>query len=187
MNTRKFSEAMGEINDKYVVEAISYNPKSKTTLHRRLSIAMIAAILALLLIGAGVAAIIDHLSQEIELSQTTGNVTVTVDSATIGYDNFFLLLRVDGPEFSGRHGYSFENVIMNKVFIFRANPAIVSVKVNRNICHMVSQSTQFFNLNYLTINFRSNLISAARRSGNCFSFSDKIASILCSSALESFT
>lgn len=143
MNTKKFSEAMSEIDDKYVEEAISYSHKAKAIPNRRrLSVALIAAILALLLIGAGVAAIIygdsiqnwfehywevitgqqmsdeqaatiDHLSQEIELSQTVGDVTVTVDSATIGYDNFFLLLRLDGLELSDRYGYGFENIIMN--------------------------------------------------------------------------
>lgn len=142
MNTKKFSDAMGEIDDKYIEEAISYSPKAKAAPRRRLSVALIAAILALLLIGAGVAAIIygdsiqnwfehywevitgqqmsdeqaatiDHLSQEIELSQTAGVVTVSVDSATIGYDNFFLLLRVDGLQLSDRYEYGFEHILMN--------------------------------------------------------------------------
>ena len=56
---------------------------------------------------------IDHLSQEIGLSQTIGDVTVTIDSATVGYDNFFLLFRVNGIEFSNKHGYGFEQVIMD--------------------------------------------------------------------------
>ncbi len=109
---------------------------------RRLPAALIAAILAMLLMGAGVVAIIygdsiqnwfshyweritgqqmsgeqattiDHLSQEIGLSQTIGDVTVTIDSATVGYDNFFLLFRVNGIEFSNKHGYGFEQVIMD--------------------------------------------------------------------------
>lgn len=134
MNTKKFSEAMGEINGRYIEEAISYRPKAKTTPHApRWSVAVLAAILTTLLIGAGVAAIrygdsiqnwfhhsweaitgrqmseeqaaiIDHLSQELELSQEVGGVTVSVDSATVGYDNFFLLLRVDGLRLSDRSG-----------------------------------------------------------------------------------
>lgn len=143
MNTKKFSEAMGEINGRYIEEAISYRPKAKTTPHApRWSVAILAAILATLLIGAGVAAIrygdsiqtwfnyyweaitgrqmseeqaaiIDHLSQELELSQGVGGVAVTVDSATIGYDNFFLLLRVDGLKLSDRDEYGFEQVKMD--------------------------------------------------------------------------
>lgn len=103
MNTKKFSEAMSEIDDKYVEEAISYSPKAKITPHRRLSVALIAAILALLLIGAGVVAVIcgdsfqswfshyweeitgqsmseehtaviEHLSQEIGVSQTVADM-----------------------------------------------------------------------------------------------------------------
>lgn len=136
MNTKKFSEAMGEIDDKYIEEAISYSPKAKITPHRRLSVALIAAILALLLIGAGVVAVIygdsiqswfshyweeitgqsmseehtaviEHLSQEIGVSQTVGDITMTVDSATVGDDNFFLLLKVDGMNFSDKHSYNF--------------------------------------------------------------------------------
>lgn len=56
--------------------------------------------------------VIDHLSQEIGLSQTVGEVSVTVDSATVGDDSFFLLLRVDGMKFSKRYSYGFENVLM---------------------------------------------------------------------------
>ena len=116
-------------------ETAIYNHESVTPrmLKRRFPAALIAAVLAMFLMGAGVAAIIygdsiqnwfshyweiitgqqmsdeqattiDHLSQEIGLSQTVGDVTVTVDSATVGYDNFFLLLRVNGIEFSSKYG-----------------------------------------------------------------------------------
>ncbi len=109
---------------------------------RRLPAALIAAILALLLMGAGVATIIygdsiqnwfshyweavtgqrmtesqttviDHLSQKIGISQTVDEVTVTVDSATVGDDNFFLLLRVDGLKFSDRYSYGFSSIDMD--------------------------------------------------------------------------
>lgn len=145
MNKKKFAEAVSMVDDKYYEEAITYKQNVKTKSvprFRRLSTALIAAILALLLMGAGVAAVIygdsiqnwfshyweiitgqqmsseqavtiDHLSQEIGSSRTVGDVTVTVDSATVGYDNFFLLLRVNGIEFSSEYGYGFEQVIMD--------------------------------------------------------------------------
>ena len=147
MNAPKFSNALGKIDDKYVIEAVTYDCKNQggitsKTLKRHFSVALIAAILAMLLMGAGVAAIIygdsiqswlghyweiitgqqisdeqaaiiNHLSQDIGLSQTVDEVTVTVDSATVGYDNFFLLLCVNGFEPSNRHGYGFEHVTMD--------------------------------------------------------------------------
>ena len=60
----------------------------------------------------GQTAMIDHLTQEIHQSQTVDGVTVTVDSATVGDDNFFLLLRVEGADFSKRWGYRFEEMTM---------------------------------------------------------------------------
>ncbi|MBQ8834858.1 MAG: DUF4179 domain-containing protein [Oscillospiraceae bacterium] len=62
--------------------------------------------------GEGQTAVIDHLTQEIGISQTVDGITVTVDSATVGDDNFFLLLRVEGAEFSRRHSYGFDEVHM---------------------------------------------------------------------------
>ena len=53
--------------------------------------------------------LINHLNQDIGLSQTWGEVTVTIDSATVGDDNFFLLLRVEGLEFSKNYSYNFED------------------------------------------------------------------------------
>lgn len=142
MNAKRFSAAMGEIDDRYIDEAITYRPRA-VSWHskRRLPAALAAAIAALLLMGCGVAtimygdsiqswfghyweaitgqemtegqtAVIDHLSQEIGISQTVGDVTVTVDSATVGDDNFFLLLRVEGLKFSNRYGYGFSRTDM---------------------------------------------------------------------------
>lgn len=108
---------------------------------RRLSGAMAAAIVMLALLGCAVvgtvyggsiqdwfahrwetvsgqpmsdgqAAVIDHLSQDIGLSQTVDGVTVTVDSATVGDDTFFLLLRVEGKRFSKRYNYAFHEMSM---------------------------------------------------------------------------
>lgn len=147
MDVPKFSNALGKVDDKYVIEAATYDCKhqgiaASKTLKRRFPAALIAAILAMFLMGAGVAAIIygdsiqswlghyweiitgqqisdgqaaviDHLSQDIGLSQIVNGITVTADSATVGSDNFFLLLRVNGLKFSDRYGYGFEQVIMD--------------------------------------------------------------------------
>ena len=134
---------MGEIGDKYISEAIVYKSEAASPhLRRHFPATLIAAILALLLMGAGVvaiiygdsiqswfsyywkaitgqsmtegqAAVIDHLSQEIGISQTVDDVTVTVDSATVGDDNFFLLLRVEGLKFSNRYSYGFLSIDMD--------------------------------------------------------------------------
>ena len=45
--------------------------------------------------SSGQAALIDHLSQEIGVSQSIGDVTMTVDSATVGDDGFYLLFRME--------------------------------------------------------------------------------------------
>lgn len=137
MNPRQFSELLGEIDARYIEEALSYAPPARRFLpFRRLAAALAAAILALCLLGAGAAAglygdsiqdwfahcwqaitgqpmsqgqaaVIDHLSQQIGVSRTDGEVTVTVDSATVGDDTFFLLLKVEGLYFSSRHSYNF--------------------------------------------------------------------------------
>ena len=141
MNAKKFSDAMSELDSKYVNEALFYNAKANRRRHsQRLPVALIAAILALLLMGAGVVAaiiygdsiqswfgyyweeitgqsmseehlaVIEHLSQDIGVSETVGDVTVTVDSATVGDDSFYLLLKVDGINISDTpdtHSYNF--------------------------------------------------------------------------------
>lgn len=126
MNARQFSEALGELDSSYLAEAISYDVRpGRTRRLRRLPAALIAAVLALLLMGVGVTAavywgeipgwlsrrweemtgqpmgegqqaVIEHLSQVIGLSQTVDGVTVTLDSATVGYDGVSLLLKLEG-------------------------------------------------------------------------------------------
>lgn len=117
---------------------ITHASIARTNAGRRLVIMIAAALLALSLMGAGAAAVIygdsiqnwfeyhfnavyhrpmseeqvaliNHLNQDIGLSQTWGDVTVTIDSATVGDDNFFLLLRVEGLEFSKNYSYNFED------------------------------------------------------------------------------
>ena len=58
MNAKKFSDAMSELDTKYIDEALSYNSQT-TSRHfkRKWTVALIAAILALCLMGAGVAAV----------------------------------------------------------------------------------------------------------------------------------
>jgi len=104
---------------------------------RRFLIVLIAAILALFLMGAGLmaskygdsiqswftycwkeitgqdmsdphASVIDRLSQRIDLSETVEGVTVTVDSATVGEGSIVILLRVEGLAFSKKHEYGFD-------------------------------------------------------------------------------
>ncbi|MDO4581768.1 MAG: hypothetical protein Q4B96_04190 [Bacillota bacterium] len=58
MNTKKFSEALGEIDDRYINEAITYEPQAASPrLKRRLPAALVAAIIAVFLMGAGVVAV----------------------------------------------------------------------------------------------------------------------------------
>ena len=135
---------LGQVDDRYIEEAAPGREQLlRPARHpgRRVSAALLAALIALCLMGAGVVAalcgdsiqswfgqyweavtgqtmsreqraVIDHLSQEIGLSRTVGDVTVTVDSATVGDDNFFLLLRVKGLSFSKKYNYGFDAVDM---------------------------------------------------------------------------
>lgn len=58
MNTKKFSEAMGEIDQKYIEQAISYGvaPVSSSPTKYRLPLVLVAAVMAVFLMGAGVVA-----------------------------------------------------------------------------------------------------------------------------------
>lgn len=60
----------------------------------------------------GQLAVVDHLSQDINISKTVDDITVTVDSATVGDDTFYLLLRAEGVKFSSRYYYGFRDVLM---------------------------------------------------------------------------
>ncbi len=125
--------------DEDILERSEVATSKHISLRRRFPISLVAALLALLLTGAcavaviygdsiqnwfvhyfglitgqemseGQKALLDHLSQEIGQSKTVGETIVTVDSATVGDDNFYLLVRVEGVEFSKRHHYSFDEV-----------------------------------------------------------------------------
>ena len=57
----------------------------------------------------GQSLLLQGLTQTIGVSDTENGVTVTADSAVVGDDSFWLLLKVSGPELSTRYGYTFGN------------------------------------------------------------------------------
>ena len=147
MNRTDLYRSFLELDDD-VLERSEATPCSGVVLsgHRRLAVVLIAAVLAVAVMGAGVAAVvygdniqnwfahnwktttgqkqseeqtvlIDRLSSEVGLSETVNGITVTVDSATVGDDSFYLLLRVTGMEFSEKNVYNFAN------FHVKATPA----------------------------------------------------------------
>ena len=112
-------------------------PLSPLRFVRRLSTAAAAVLVLLALLGCGAAAVVygegiqgffarqwerltgapmgesqtallDHLSQDLSLSQTVDGVTVTLDSATIGSDMFYLLVRVEDAGLAGGGSCGFE-------------------------------------------------------------------------------
>lgn len=143
MKEERLLRAFGRIDESFVEEAaatIGAGKMEKTVrAGRKLGIVLLAAVIAVFLMGAGVVAVIyggsiqswfehnweiftgrdmtegqtaviDHLSQDIGLSQTVDGVTVTVDSATVGDDNFYVLLRVEGLKFNERYSYDFKEL-----------------------------------------------------------------------------
>lgn len=141
MNRKDLYNGFNEVDDDILERSERVTVSNVVPIRRHLPVALIAAILALFLMGAGIVAIIygdsiqswfghyfelvtgqemseeqtaliDHLSQDISQSQTVGEATVTVDSVTVGDDSFYLLLRVEGVELSKRHHYSFAGVTL---------------------------------------------------------------------------
>lgn len=137
MTNENILDAIGEINEEAVQDAKAYQVAGVHHF-RHIRAALIAAMIAALLMGTVAAAaiygtdiqswfaaqwealtgqpmsdnqaeIIDHLSQSIGLSQSADGVTVSVDSAAVGDDCFYLLLRVSGVELSKRYDYGFED------------------------------------------------------------------------------
>lgn len=68
MNAKKFSDALGEVNEKYVTEAIEYSGTTKlaTRTHFRKALIIAAIITALLLLSAAAYAVIRYYSTTIE-------------------------------------------------------------------------------------------------------------------------
>jgi len=139
MDGNDLYKALNEIDDDILERSEKAVISGVIPMRRRLPIVLIAVLLCLFLMGAGVVAVvygdniqnwfgyywenitgqpmsdeqkelIEHLSQEINISETVGDITVTVDSATVGEDNFFLLLRVHGMKFSDRYDYGFDTI-----------------------------------------------------------------------------
>ena len=76
---------------------------------------------------------IQRLTQPVGESVTDGNITVTVDSITVGTDNLWALLKVSGMEFSNREEYGFGDVSVE----ITPDPADLSANVG-----VVSYGTQ---------------------------------------------
>ena len=124
-----------DVKDEYILEAAS-GAMPPSVSRKKAMIIVLAAALALFLVSCGVeaviygdsiqswfgfywhritghvmeaeqTAIIDHLSQEIGVSSTNGEVTVSVDSATVSEDIFYLLIRVEGRPFYALDDYDF--------------------------------------------------------------------------------
>lgn len=142
MKHEDISKAIGGISAHHIEEAAPLEESTALPrIKHRLPVALVAVIVVLLLSGYAVVAtiygdsiqnwfahqwkaitgqsmsvehiaVIEHLSQEIGVSQTVGDITITVDSATVGDDNFFLLLRVEGMAFSEQHSYDFERATL---------------------------------------------------------------------------
>lgn len=124
------------VDDAYIAEAAP-GCAVRSISRKKIMMIALAAALALFLVSCGVAAvifgdsirswfgfywhritgqemeteqtaIIDHLSQPIGISATEGKITVTVDSATVSEDLFYLLIRVEGRPFYPREDYNFD-------------------------------------------------------------------------------
>ena len=143
MNANELYMALNNLDDDLILRSeVATSNRTSFGIKRRLSIGLIASILMLLMMGAGIAtmiysdniqhwfgyywelitgqqmsvehiALIDHLSQHIGISQTIGDITVTVDSATVGDDSFFLLVKTSGIKLSDRYGYSFDKMYID--------------------------------------------------------------------------
>ena len=143
MNVNELYIALNNLDDDLITRSeVSASKHISSGIKRRLSVGLIASILMLLMMGAGVATmiysdsiqhwfghywelitghemsdshteLIDHLSQKIGLSQTVDNITVTIDSATVGDDSFFLLIKTSGIKLSDRYGYSFDKMYID--------------------------------------------------------------------------
>jgi len=142
VNNLDLYNGFSEVDDDILQRSENATVPRTVPRRRRLSFVLIAAILALLLMGSGIMvtilgddiqdlyslfwekvtgqsmsdqhiALIDRLSQEIGISETVDGVTVTVDSATVGTQDFSILLRAEGLDFSKRRVYGFDETKLN--------------------------------------------------------------------------
>ncbi|MBQ2785222.1 MAG: DUF4179 domain-containing protein [Oscillospiraceae bacterium] len=137
MDSKALYASFNEVDDDILERSERASFSNVIPNHRRFLVVLIAAILALFLMGAGLmvskygdsiqswftyywkeitgqdisdphASVIDRLSQKIDLSETVEGVTVTVDSATVGEGSIVILLRVEGLAFSKKDEYGFD-------------------------------------------------------------------------------
>lgn len=136
MKSERLLRNLNDIDGKYILEANPIEAAQHIS-RKKITALILAAALALFLVSCGVVAviygdsiqswfgfywhritgqdmeveqtaIIDHLSQDIGISSTSGEVTVSMDSATVSEDIFYLLIRVEGVPFSSRKNYDFK-------------------------------------------------------------------------------
>lgn len=89
MNVKKFSDAMSELDNKYVDEALSYSARVRHPYHyRRVSVALVAAILAIFLMGAAVASVFGTQIIEFFTSHTESGFDLGVTIKKIPMDDF---------------------------------------------------------------------------------------------------
>lgn len=89
MNEKKFSETVSELDSKYVDEARSYSARARHPQHyRRVSVALIAAILAIFLMGAAVAGVFGTQIIEFFTSSTESGFDLGVAIKKIPIDDF---------------------------------------------------------------------------------------------------
>ncbi|MCD7772275.1 MAG: DUF4179 domain-containing protein [Oscillospiraceae bacterium] len=123
MKKNLISDAITDINPAYVEQASDYKPVAHKARHTRVLAIAVAAMVMVLMMGAGVIVanggisgwfserwemttgetiteehleLVDSFSQALGLSETYEGVTVTVDSAAVSEDRIYLLLKVDG-------------------------------------------------------------------------------------------
>ncbi len=124
-NAEKLSTAIDMVDEKYLAEAIEFRPAERKIRHTKLLVAALAAVVSVLLIGAGFISAgnsitdwfsnrwenttgtemteehyetIKNLSQYIGKSDTISGLTITVDSATVTDNQIYVLLKVEGGE-----------------------------------------------------------------------------------------
>ncbi len=121
----KLSTAIDMVDEKYLAESIEFRPAERKIRHTKLLVAALAAVVSVLLIGAGFISAgnsitdwfsnrwenttgtemteehyetIKNLSQYIGKSDTISGLTITVDSATVTDNQIYVLLKVEGGE-----------------------------------------------------------------------------------------
>ncbi|MCD7770550.1 MAG: DUF4179 domain-containing protein [Oscillospiraceae bacterium] len=124
-NAELLFQAIDVTGGKYLLEATDYRTTRRKSIHKRLLIAAVAAIISVLMVGAGFVSrgysiadwfsnrwesetgnemtetqydTIKSMTQYIGMSDTIGGVTITVDSATVTDSQIYALLKVEGSE-----------------------------------------------------------------------------------------